>query len=388
MKLGTTLASVVVLILCLSSCGGNSSPAPTTSGVKPRAFVSNSVLGVLQIIDAKHDGIVSGHQISVGSQPTLMALPPNKQTTLVFDAGSNSVSVVNNSKESQTVSIPLPGSTESMAVAPNNNFAYAAVPSATVLGQQAGVVQVLNLVANTAGATLNIPQAHWIVLNHNGRKMLVFGDNSDNVTIVDTSQIGVGNPYTTVSLDPGRRPVWGVFSDDDSTAYIMDCGSECGGVSAGVTVLNMSNNMVGNTVDVSGATKGLLDSGNLYVAGSASGGGTLQVVKVSSMTASAPVTISGGYHYLMALASNNKLIIGARNCVTNGCLSVFDTGTSSVFVDAPAGDVTGMQPIVNRNVAYVIEGGELRVIDTTTGRFSTDIFIDIVGQAFDVKEVD
>jgi preprotein translocase subunit SecA len=57
-------------------------------------------------------------------------------------------------------------------------------------------------------------------------------------------------------------------------------------------------------------------------------------------------------------------------------------------VDAPAGDVTGMQPIANRNVAYVIEGGELRVVDTTTGRISTNIFIDIVGQAVDVKEVD
>jgi hypothetical protein len=67
---------------------------------------------------------------------------------------------------------------------------------------------------------------------------------------------------------------------------------------------------------------------------------------------------------------------------------VFDTGAGSAVVDTNNGDVTGIAPIANRNVVYVIEGGELRIFDTTTSQPSNSAFIDIVGKAVDVKEVD
>jgi hypothetical protein len=83
------------------------------------------------------------------------------------------------------------------------------------------------------------------------------------------------------------------------------------------------------------------------------------------------------------------LFIGATSCGTSkGCLTVFDFNAKTAVVDTPSGDVTGIAPIANRSVAYVIEGGQLRVFDTKTSAPSTTAFIDIVGPAVDVKEVD
>ena len=179
-----------------------------------------------------------------------------------------------------------------------------------------------------------------------------------------------------------------VFTDDDSTAYVLNCGPECGGSNAGMTVLHMNTNTTGARVGLSGATIGLLFGGNLYVAGSGNGVGTLQAVNTASLVASPPVNISNGYHNRMELGSNNKLFVGAHGCSSRGCLTIFDIGAATAVVDTPSGDVTGIAPIAGRNVVYVVEGGELRIFDTTTNATSTTHFIDIVGQAVDVKEVD
>ena len=52
------------------------------------------------------------------------------------------------------------------------------------------------------------------------------------------------------------------------------------------------------------------------------------------------------------------------------------------------GDVTGMQPITNRTVFYLVEGGELRIYDTTTDKIYLLQSIDIFGNAVDVKLID
>jgi len=186
--------------------------------------------------------------------------------------------------------------------------------------------------------------------------------------------------------------VSGVFSSDDSTAFILNCGPECGGTAAKVTTLNMASNTLGASVAVSAATVGYLDSsGNLYVAGTAAGGGKLDVVNTSSLTVSkSGVAISDGTHTLMAMGSNGKLFVASRTCSNDiqGCLSIFDTAAGSAMLSAAGGgDVTGIEPVSGRNVVYVIEGGELIIYDTTTSQPQATQ-IDIVGKAFDVRVVD
>jgi hypothetical protein len=431
----------LLTIVSLVACGYSSAPRqPTGSGLKFRAFVSNplAVFGngtfpVLQVVDAAEDVLGNGavNLSGVQTQPGLMVLSPNKQTTLVFSAANNSVAVVSNPLESIAVgaagsalpAITLPDFTESMVIALDNVTAYAAVRNAPVTGQQPGIVEVLNLPNAAITHRVDVPSVHYIVQSHNGNRILAFSDNQDAVTVISPSLIGTNDDPRTVvcpdgtphpdlaSCDPNApkildRPVWGIFSSDDTTAYILNCGAECGGTAAGIVILDLNTNSASVRIPLDAATMGLLDGSTLYVAGTppntacgsgtaATSCGTLQTVDLSSMTASASVLITDGYHNRMEMGANGQLFIGAHTCTNinlaggevRGCLSVFNTATAEVVIPPDNGDVTGIQPITNRNVVYVTEGGELRIYDTTTDALQATQ-INIIGQAIDVKLVD
>jgi len=162
---------------------------------------------------------------------------------------------------------------------------------------------------------------------------------------------------------------------------------------------------------VSGATYGVLNGGTLYVAGTPPhtpcGGsttaptcGTLNMVDASSMKLlnANPIIITDGYHNRMAMGSLGQLFIGARSCTSigvigdevRGCLSIFNSATSTVVVPPQIGDATGIAPIPGRNIVYVCEGGVFQIFDTTTDQLliQTPRPIDVVGYNIDVKVVD
>jgi len=398
-NLGLCTAAIAVLLSC---AGNNSTPSSgsTTSGIKKRAFVSNNFQSQLDIINAADDTMntiltttsagttasIPANTINTGSGPAQMVLTADKKLTLVFDQGSNAIAVIVNATETNAGLIPLPDFTESFVVAPDNATVYAAVPNVPQTGQSAGAVEVLSATNVTLTNTISVPRARRVVLSHNGSKLLVFADAVDQMWVVDTAS------KTATSIAGFDRPVTGVFSSDDSKAYILNCGPECGGTAAKVTVLDMASNTPGASVAVSAATVGLLDSsGNLYVAGTAAGGGKLDVVNSSNLTVSkSGVAISDGTHTIMKLGANSKLFVASRACssAVQGCLSIFDTAAGSAVTSAAGGgDVTGIEPVPDRNVVYVIEGGELVIYDTTTGMRQTTQ-IDIVGKAVDVRVVD
>jgi hypothetical protein len=140
---------------------------------------------------------------------------------------------------------------------------------------------------------------------------------------------------------------------------------------------------------------------SVQAAGLCPAGGTLQTINTSSLTASTPITITNGHHTLMTLASNNRLYIGATSCtpvndaatgLTRGCLTIFNTGSSAtVFPEFTSTrttfDVTGIQPISNRTVVYVTQGGELDIYDTNTDKL-TATQLDVVGSAIGVVQID
>ena len=421
-----TVAVLLCATLGFVSCGGYSSPSSTqtSSGLAFKALVSNplqpGVFGptpVLNVVDASRD-VLSPFTVSLtgfGSEPGLMALAPNKSFTMVFSASNNSITLINNAAETVVQSgsgflppITLPDFTESMLVAPDNATGWAAVPNAPVLGQDPGVVEVLRLGTASVQATLNIRGAHYIVMSHSGNRVLAMGETSDTVTVISPSLIGTGNdPLTPVCCFD--HPVGGLFSTDDSTAYIFNCGPECGGLAAGVTVLDMNTNTIVTTIAVEGATAGLLSGSTLYVAGTPSAPGNdcagtmtaatvcgrLDTVDTASMSVTGSAVITDGYHTRVELGGNGQLFVGAKFCTNinnpptevRGCLSIFDTSTAAVVIPPATGTVTGMQAISGRGVVYVVQDGELRIYDTTTDQLQSRQ-IDIIGQASDVKLVD
>jgi hypothetical protein len=421
-----TLAVLAAVSVTIVACGGGSSSSNTrhASGLKFRAFVSNPLSGgasanpVIDIIDASRD-LLSPATISLlgaVTQPGLMVVTPNLRSTLVFSP-PGSIVVLDNPTESTQSGVPiisLPGTTESIAVANDSITAFAAVPTAAVTGQPPGAVIVMNVATGAVTATIPVPAAHYLVLSPDGSRLLVFSDNSNNVTVIATGLIGTtSDPRQPVGgICCFDRPVWGIFADS-ATAYIFNCGAECpGGVTAGITTFVVGSPSPGPTVALSGATYGLLDGGTLYVAGTpphtacgagtaATTCGTLNLVDVNGMKVinSSPIIITDGYHNRMAMGSLGQLFIGARSCTSigvigaevRGCLSIFNTTNSVVVVPPQIGDATGIAPIPGRNIVYVCEGGVFQVFDTTTDQLLVQVspnLIDVVGYSIDVKVVD
>lgn len=409
----------------LTSCGGGSSSSSSnqTSRIKTRAFVSNSFSGVLSVIDYSKD-LESLTTISVGTSPEFMTLSADRKLTLVFDAGSNAVTVVNNSTEAATANIGLPNWTESIAISPDAKTAWAAVRNAPVSNAPTGTIEAIDITNSALSTTpLAVPLARHIFLNHAGTAMIALSDATTPVatplSIVDvTTPLA---PKVTKSLAAATnldRPTWAVFSSDDSKAFIVNCGPECGGTTASVSVLDMASGAITNTYAGDGVAGhpfagsiAMLDSANnLYVAGSPTGytagnpavpAGVLWVLSTNSGSLSlnkGPINIGDGIHTTMQLASSNKLFIGANPCSNvpassasappQGCLTIYDTAAGTAVVQPANGFVTGMSPIPGRNVVYVVEGGELKIFDTTTSAEFKERFIDVVGHAFDVKAID
>ena len=429
-----TLLSICVLVaasVAAISCGSYKAPSANSrsSKLKFRAFVSNPLLPVsggtapvLNIVDALKD-VLSGAAVSVqgGSpQPGLMALSPNLRFTMVFSASGNSVVVVDNTTEAiaQTTvgttntavpAITLPGSTESTAIGNDNATGYAAVPTAPVTGQSPGAVEVLNLQNGTIRASIPVPGARFIVLSPDGNHILAFSDNSDTVTVIATILIGTNSDPRSY-ITGFDQPVWGVFNGS-GTAYVLNCGPQCGGVAAGVSVLDgfpAPGDVVafsGQTIAVGGATMGLLSGSTLYVAGTPPGAscgsgtaattcGRLSIIDTGSMKVTGPAIITDGRHDRISISQNGQVFIGAHDCtninVTNGevrgCLSIFNSVSSAVVVPPQTGDVTGIQPIRDRNVVYVAQNRGLSIYDTTTDKLQVTQ-VDIIGDAVDVKLV-
>ncbi|HYN15673.1 MAG TPA: hypothetical protein VES66_07795 [Terriglobales bacterium] len=430
------------MVLGLAACGGGS--GTHTSGLSNRAFVSDDFDGTLHIENAARD-MEPGFTIATGSKPGTMVLSRDKSITLVFDSGDESLAVVSNSSESVLGRITLPNICPATPPTPcmsyvsmsDNTVGFVAVPNCPP-GSCSGNTNIVNVVDvvdlkttfNVTG-TINKDSATGqplnatttLVLSPTGNKLLVFGspgEHVDTMVVIDTTtakttpgmaatQLGAAD-CVKASLPKNcfDRPVSAVFSTDGNTAYVFNCGPECQGMTASVTVLNVAGTSPAPTNYIpfpatAAATVGLLSGSTLFVAGTPSGtpgtlAGQLSVLDTTKLaTPASSVPISDGYHNHMELASNNKLFIGAIIC-SAGCLTIFDTSANKATVDSNTGDVTGIAPITGRNVVYVVENlvagsflglGELRIYDTTASVPTvTPTQIDVVGRAVDVKYVD
>jgi len=429
------LTSVVVAIACAflpfcykaptSSSGGTTTNGLPPSGVRFRAFVSQDIststsTAGLDIVDARLDKLVRAPGVAAGNAPTIMKVAGNHKFTLVFDSALNAVNVVDNHAENTVGRVTLPGPTESMALPDDASVAFVAVPTAIVAGQPVGAVEMLNLTNFSLEPPIPVAAARFIVLSPDATRLLAFSSNQNQVTLINLSNIGTSTtpnwvvngspvPVTGAGLD---NPVWAVFTSDSKTAFVLSCGPECGGTTAGVSVIDFSGTTptLGATVPVPSATFGALFGSTLYVAGSAptpvgtnscaptstaaTSCGQLGLVDTASLSLLKTLTITDGYHDRMGVTSDNQVFVGSHGCTNiniangeqRGCLSIFNSAQNSMTIGTDLGDVTGIQPVTGRTEVYVVENGELRIWDTTTDKLLTpDKQINIVGQAIDVK---
>ena len=439
---------ILVLLLgasaCLSfvCCGGYTKPGGgPPSGLTNRVLASQGTtsttnFGSLIIVNGFTDFPARAGRISAGNSPGLMAVTPSLNIAASFDANSNTVYATDTTKESSIGNIRLPGPTASMVFPGSNGIGFAAVPTATVTGFSVlGAVDQMNFSSGVL-TTIAVTNAQTVIANDGGSQLLVFSNDSDSVTVltpglavppVDTSCI-TNPPNAVCTIVPGfDRPVYAVINGN--TAYILNCGAECGGTQASVQTLDLSTFAVGAPVNVNGATMALLNGTQLYVAGNgtptgplcasitsaakteATYCGTLDIVDVSSMTdpyfnnPGTEIAIPDGFHDRMDLNVLGQLFIGSHDCtnignVSNpsgevrGCLAIYRTADNSVVIPPDNGNVNGLQGFTTRPVEYVAEGGNLRVYDTLTDTlllnpdFLPQGTVEIVGYIGDVKAID
>lgn len=392
-RLAFILLVLGAVVSVVQGCGSYNSSSGTTTTTLPtaakRAFLVNEFSSLVNVINSATDQ-PTGATLTVGGSPDSIIVMSNKKS-IVHSTGGDVVQI-NDATESVDGTVnSFPAATESIVASQDGLFAYAAIPA---LGQVAKMDLTTQAVTLIPAAAPLLPGVRHLAITHNGNTILTFSDNNDTVTFIDRSN----SDAVSAPLSGFDRPYTALFSADDSTAYVLNCGKECGGTAASIAVVNMTTKAITSTVPVRAATVATMDSTNLYVAGTdvTTNLGRLDVMNLASFVV-APVTtpISDGLHTKMALAANNKLYIGSKACSNSGgeCLSVYNTSSGAAAILAgnatnPAiGDVTAITPIVGRSVVYIIQNGTLTIYDSTTDMpQATQIFIS--GRVSDVKEVD
>jgi len=401
-----------------------------------QSATSASTTGGLVIVSAQHDQLIRAPEISTGSSPDLLAISPNRGVLAAFDESSNIVYGVSTATEQIIGKVQLAGPTWSVVVPTSDPMGYAAVPSAAVSGYSfQGAVQQMNFATSFLTTTLAVTNAQTVVSNGDGSLLLVFSNDSNSVTLltpslatppVDTSC--VTNPQNEVcTIVAGfDRPVYAIVQGN--TAYVFNCGAECGGTRASIQTLDLVTLAVGTPIPVNGATWGLINGNLLYVAGNgtptgplctslpnaaktaAKYCGTLDIIDLNQMTdpyynnPSKEIAITDGYHDQMNMSANSQLFVGSYNCTNvgdvnnpvgevRGCLAIYNTSNGKVVIPPDNGNVDGLQGFSTRDAEYVAEGGYLRVYDTTIDALWINYFIPlgtvpINGYVSGVKAVD
>ena len=451
------LTAVFIVCVVMSSCGnsyffaGRSLPP---SGVLNRVLIavqnpSIASTGSLPFVDAyydiRHAYNASGGQFEIngygGNQPLTIENLPEQQAGAVYSAGDGNLALVDYATEDISANVTIPGSLSSstegspyngVMVTRDLQYIYAANPSAHVVS----VVDRKDQIS----LVLNLPNAYGVSVNPGGTIALFF---VENATQAPNHTVGVNNPasfavYSAVHLtqaqqnaavnnpnylgaqdcEPQAQPTWcvfpvstgasasfdhpikAVFSADGTTAYVLNCGPECGGTTSSVTTIPItpasinpgSNGASGirlvaqNNIPIpGGATDAIFNGNTLYLAGqqrqSSTGlyGGELTVLNTANNTVTGPYSISDGTHNRMVFADDNTLWIGSSDCDTGvryheahnganiqfGCLTMFNTATNTATIDSYLGDATGIAAVTGLHKVYTAEGGQVHIYSTT-----------------------
>jgi hypothetical protein len=330
----------------------------------------NGTSGSLQIVDALRDirsnveDTIPSYSIKgyASGYPGTIFNFPAELTGFIYSNSDGSLTKVDYSTEASLGSV---GNFESglsaVAVPPTFTRYYGAE-------EAAGVLEIIDNASGQSYA-LNIPNVYKVVANTGDTVALAMVRNSNvlyrvfklNQGQYPTSQAAItatGSAdceptllpiYCAVSVPATYdEPVGVYFSLDGTTAYVLNCGPECGGSKASVTLLQqgpLNNNVIptspvqpspqiANVLVPGGVTEALSDGTTLYMAGQslnvvgANGttigsanpqglfGGYLTTMSQATNKITGAYSISDGSHSKMLFADNNTLWIGSQYCAT------------------------------------------------------------------------
>jgi hypothetical protein len=478
-------AGALVVAIALAGCGTTTFFA---GRVLPPSGLQNRVLiavqnpgaftrGGLVFVDAFYDqrssfdGKIPGFSISgfSGALPTTIQNMPEEQLGAVYGSGDGTLTPINYAKESANGAVKgLNGSSSSVFITRNQSFTFAANQASHVLTVIDGT--------NGGSYALSLPGVYRVSVNQGGSTVLAFVQNSNYIYYARKLSASQGIAYAggsstwpkaAVDCEPQNAPGWclfqaqspdavdatgtpygaplvfdrptkAVFSSDGGTAYVLNCGPECGGLNSSISLLpvapiiyltgQQSGNLptdaalqtdCGTTGNLSactlalpgGASNALLSSSTMYVVGQqlqpdSLFSGNLTVLNLansatSTISAGSPISISDGAPGAvsrMIQADDSTLWIGMTKCnngerfakgLPYGCLTMFNTGNNTVTLLEPyLGDLTGIAAVTGLHKVYVAQGGQVFIFHTTDGSSINNQFVTVTGTAYDVAFMD
>jgi len=471
-------AGALVLAAALAGCGSTTFFAGRNlppSGLTNRVLIAiqnpgGGARGALQFVDAfydvRHSADDKVYSFSIsgfsGALPTTIQNMPEEQLGAVYGSGDGSLTLINYAKETTGGNTSgLNGLSSSVFLTRNQSYVFAA-------SQSSHVFTVVDR-GNSGSYPLSLPGVYRTSTNPGGSVALAFVQNSNfayyprKLTAAQSVNFSGGPstwPKAVVDCEPQNAPGWclfqaqspdsvdatgnyygapltfdrpvkAVFSDDGSKAYILNCGPECGGTTASISILPIApmiyltgqqSGKLPTTAALSaactagstsctlpipgGASNALVDTSTLYVVGQRQMpdrffAGRLTVVNLSSNTASSAVSISDGQPGAvsrMILADDNTLWVGmikcnngerANNNQAYGCLTMYDTSTNTVKLLEPyVGDATGIAAVTGLHKIYTAEGGQVYIHKTTDGSSIDNQYVTVTGTAWDVAYMD
>ena len=469
LRISCVFSALFVISFLVTACGKNFYFAGRNlppSGVLNRVLVaiqnpSPLARGALQFDDAYYDirhsfdnktplFSIAGFS---GALPETIQNLPEQQLGAVYSEGDGSFSLINYASEKLQGSVSgLNGQSSNIFITRDGKYVYAA-------NQTSHLITIINQVTK-ATTSLSLPGVYRISVNAGGTVVLAFIQNADTVySVVQLNtaqqQAAIGNPHYNPGL-PGSqpaedcepqslptycvfpvsnaalgvgsatfdRPVKAVFSPDGTTAYVLDCGPECGGTTAGLTTIPITSVAINigsvgasgialqaqnNIATPGGATNAIFSGSTLYVAGQQIQpdsllAGFLTVVNPSNGQVQGQYSISDGAHNKMLVGDDNSLWVGSQNCQAGerykqsqtsagagtafGCLTLFNTGTNAVTVDAYKGDATGIAAVTGLHKVYTAEGGQVYIYNTADGSERDNSNVTVNGTAYDVAYMD
>ena len=424
------------------------------------AVSANGSFGSLQIVDASRDirsnveNTIPSFQIngySSGLPSTIFNFPSEIRGYVYSDSDGKLANIDYGTEASKGPVGTFQSGTSSIAIPPTFAHFYGAESNA-------GLLEIVD--ATGAGPyLLNIPNVYRVAVNKGDTVVLAMVRNSDalyrifklNQNQYPTAQAAIA---ATGSLDcqpltlpvycavqvPGSydRPGGVYFSLDGTSAYILNCGPECGGSTASVSLIQQAalntnvipssptqpNPMISNVPVPGGVTTALSDGTTLYLAGQQLQGdglfaGFLSTMNLATNTITGKYSISDGTHTKMLFADNNTLWIGSQFCATGerakqgqnyNCLTRVVLGGStlspqvlpnvtpggSTVVPYPNqnndqyyyGSLTGICWVQNFNKVYTAYGGQVHIFRTTDGSEIDNQYVAVAGTALDVAYMD
>ncbi len=464
-------AAALLVAAALAGCGGTTYFAGRNlppSGLTNRVLIaiqnpSTFTHGALQFVDAYYDirsgytGTPASFSISgySGALPVSIQNMPEEQAGAVYGSGDGSFTLVNYGKESTSGSVSgLNGLSSSVFISRNQSYAFAASQAS----------HVFTVVDRATGGSypLSLPGVYRESVNTGGSVALAFVQNSNyayyprQLTAAQTIAYSGGPstwPKAAVDCQPLNGPAWclfqvqspdnldatgnyygaplvfdrpvkAVFSADGGTAYILNCGPECGGSNSSVSILPvapmiyLSGQQSGllpktgavTTIPVpGGASNALVADTTMYVVGQqpvqVQGqtlyAGNLTVVNLANNTTSSPVSVSDGAPGAISrllLADDNTLWVGMQKCTNgvraatgqaDGCLTMVNTTNNTVTLLEPyLGDATGIADVEGLHKIYTAEGGQVYIYSTKDGSAINNQYVTVTGTAYDVAYMD